>query len=72
MNPFKTLTEIKSAASKAIFLFQTGRIDKDELYVVGVDLTCQFNELVEQQNRDDSEAEDVSNFLYAIKHLSTC
>lgn len=49
MKKLTTVTEIKDATSKAIFHFQTGKIDKINLYAAGVELTLRFNEIVDEQ-----------------------
>ncbi|EKY9814919.1 hypothetical protein RD279_004738 [Salmonella enterica] len=74
MKTLTTVTEIKDAASKAILHFQTGKINKDELYTVGVDLTLRFNKIVDEQKEklEDNEAQEAADFLHAIKHMSTC
>ncbi|HFW5273041.1 TPA: hypothetical protein ACIBWY_004169 [Salmonella enterica subsp. enterica serovar Bullbay] len=74
MKKLTTVTEIKDAASKAIFHFQTGKIDKINLYKTGVELTLRFNEIVDEQKdlQEDNEAQEAADFLYVIKHMSTC
>ncbi len=36
-NKLNSITEIFNAASSAIFKFQTGRINRDELYRMGIE-----------------------------------
>ncbi|EAN2613844.1 hypothetical protein HX37_16640 [Salmonella enterica] len=74
MKRLTTVKEIKDAASKAIFHFQTGKIDKINLYKTGVELTLRFNEIVDEQKdlQEDNEAQEAADFLNVIKHMSTC
>lgn len=74
MKKLTTVTEIKDAASKTIFHFQTGKINKLDLYEAGVELTLRFNEIVDEQKDklEHSEAQETADFLHVIKHMSTC
>ncbi|EIM6472259.1 hypothetical protein LNS37_004513 [Salmonella enterica] len=74
MKKLTTVTEIKDAASKAIFHFQTGKINKINLYAAGVELTLRFNEIVDEQKDklEHNEAQEAADFLHVIKHMSTC
>ena len=67
-----TIAAISSAASDAIFKFQTGKISRDELYSIGTELSVQFNYLVTSQQADSTETETAADFLLVIKHFSTC
>ena len=75
----KTYTDVMNAAHKLLAKFQTGKINRDELYAEGVEITRHFQALTaeltfeeRQAAATDTEVQAIVDLLTAIKHFATC
>ena len=75
----KNFTDVMNAAHKLLAKFQTGKINKDELYAEGVEITRELRRLSSkltfeerQAAATDSEVLAIIDLIAVIKHFATC